>query len=364
MNAWVSGRCSPDGAVALVEVRHGVEPEAVEAEVEPEADEVDHGVGHFGVLVVEVGLVVVEAVPVVLLAGVVPRPVGALDVGEDDAGVGPLLVVVVPDVPVGLGVVPRRARLDEPRVLVAGVVHHQVGDDPDAAAVGVLQEGHQVADAPVVGVDVEEVADVVAAVADGRRVEGQHPDAVDAQPLDVVELLAQAAQVAGAVVVGVVEAADEHLVEDGVLEPARRGVEGALAAADRDGRRAHGVTARRRSPCRGRARGTTRSPGPRPRCGPPRRRPPARCASPSASVPSRPRSTAALARPCATSGPLASSAAQASAASSTSSGATTRLTRPIASASSARTWRPVKISSLARDGRSGGAAAACRRRRG
>ena len=45
----------------------------------------------------------------------------------------------------------------------------------------------------------------------------------------------------------------------------------------------------------------------------------------------------------------ASSAAQASAASSTSSGATTRLTSPIASASSARTWRPVKMSSLARD---------------
>ena len=220
--------------VALVQVGHRVEPEPVEAEIEPEAHQVDHGVGDFGVLVVEVGLVVVEAVPVVLLAGVVPGPVRALDVGEHDSGVGPLLVVVVPDVPVRLGVVPRRPRLDEPRVLVAGVVHHEVGDDPDAAAVRVLQERHQVADAPVVGVDVEEVADVVAAVAEGRGIERQHPDAVDAQPLHVVELLAQAAQVTGAVVVGVVVAPDEHLVEDGVLEPAHRGVEGALAGADRD----------------------------------------------------------------------------------------------------------------------------------
>ena len=39
----------------------------------------------------------------------------------------------------------------------------------------------------------------------------------------------------------------------------------------------------------------------------------------------------------------------ASAASSTSSGATTRFTSPMASASSARTWRPVRIISLARD---------------
>ena len=221
-------------AVALVQIGHRIEPEAVEAEVEPEPDEVDHGVGHFGILVVEVGLVVIEAVPVVLLAAVVPGPIRAFHVGEDDAGVGPLLVVVVPDVPVRLGVVPRRARLHEPGVLVAGVVHHEVGDDPDAAAVGVLEERDEVADAPVVGMDVEEVADVVSAVAERRRVEGQHPDAVDTQPLDVVELLAQALEIPGAVIVGIEVAPDEHLVEDRVLEPADRRVERGLARADRD----------------------------------------------------------------------------------------------------------------------------------
>ena len=66
----------------------------------------------------------------------------------------------------------------------------------------------------VLGQDGEEVADVVAAVAEGRLVEGQQPEAVDAEPLEVVELLGQAPEVAGAVVVGVEEAADEHLVED------------------------------------------------------------------------------------------------------------------------------------------------------
>ena len=248
---------------------------------------------------------VVEAVPVVLLARVVPRPVRALDVGEHDAGIGPLLVVVVPDVPVGLGVVPRRPRLHEPGVLVAGVVHDEVGDHPDAPAVGVLQEGHQVADAPVVGVDVEEVADVVAAVAERRGVEGQHPDAVDAEPLHVVELLAQPAQVAGAVVVGVVVAPDEHLVEDGVLEPADRWIEGALTGADRNGWRAHRVIARRRSPCPGRSRGTTRCRGRRPRSAATATNASRSMSSPVASVVSRPRSTADLARPWARTGPAA-----------------------------------------------------------
>ena len=52
-------------ALALVEVGHGVEAEAVEPEVEPEAEDVEHRLLHLGVVVVQVGLVGEEAVPVV-----------------------------------------------------------------------------------------------------------------------------------------------------------------------------------------------------------------------------------------------------------------------------------------------------------
>src|SRR5690606_33635923 len=47
------------------------------------------------------------------------------------------------------------------------------------------------------------------------------PEAVDPQPLQVVELLDEALQVAGAVVGAVEEATDEDFVEDGPLVPAR-----------------------------------------------------------------------------------------------------------------------------------------------
>ena len=73
--------------------------------------------------------------------------------------------------------------------------------------------------------DAEEVRDVVAAVPQRRRVHRQEPDAVDAEPLQVVELLRQPAQVARPVVVAVEEAAQVHLVEDGPLEPQRVALE-------------------------------------------------------------------------------------------------------------------------------------------
>jgi hypothetical protein len=209
------------GAVGLEQVRHRVEPEAVEPDVEPEADHVEHGRLDVLVAVVEVGLVGEEAVPVVLLAGGVVGPVRLLGVDEDDAGFGPPVVVVVPHVPVGLGVGATRPALLEPRVLIAGVVHHHVGDDLDASAVGFLDEGGGVGQVAVLGQHAEEVGYVVAAVAQGRLVEGQEPEAVDAEPLEVVELGRDAGQVAGAVVVGVVEAPHQDLVEHRLLEPAR-----------------------------------------------------------------------------------------------------------------------------------------------
>src|SRR5690606_6530329 len=63
------------------------------------------------------------------------------------------------------------------------------------------------------------VGDVVAAVGQRRRVPGVDPDGVDAEPGEVVELAAQAGDVAGAVTVPVGEAADVHLVDDGVAPP-------------------------------------------------------------------------------------------------------------------------------------------------
>ena len=87
-----------------------------------------------------------------------------------------------------------------------------------------------------------EVADVVAAVAQRRVVERRQPKAVDAKPLQVVELFGEPAQIAGAVGVGVVERPHQHLVEHGALEPGAVRGQGARHARSR---RRSGVPPRR-----------------------------------------------------------------------------------------------------------------------
>ena len=208
-------------AVALVEVGHGVEAKAVEAEVQPEAQDVEHRLADLGVVVVEVGLVMKEAVPVVRAALLVPRPVRRLGVDEDDPRAVVAGRVIRPHVPVALGVVGARARLLKPLAVRRRVVHDEVGDDADAALVRGLDERPHVVDRPVVGVHLVEVGDVVAAVAAGRLVHRQQPHARHAEPLQVVELLGQAAEVAVPVAGAVEEAAQVDLVEDRRLEPQR-----------------------------------------------------------------------------------------------------------------------------------------------
>ena len=206
--------------VPFVQIGDGIEPEPVQPEAEPEADDVEHGVAHLWVVVVEIGLVMEEAVPVVLLPLRVPGPVRRLIVDEDHPGIGVPGVVVGPDVPVRLGVRPVPPRLLEPRMLIAGVVDDEVGDHSDLAPVRLLDEHGGVVDGPVGRQHGEEVADVVAAVAKRRLEEGQQPDAVDAEPLEVFELVGDAQEITGPVGVRVIEAADEDLVEDRLLVPA------------------------------------------------------------------------------------------------------------------------------------------------
>src|SRR6185437_509797 len=63
------------GAVALDQIGNGIEAQRVYAEVQPEAHGGEDFLHDAGIIEVEIGLVGKEAVPVILLGGLVPSPV-------------------------------------------------------------------------------------------------------------------------------------------------------------------------------------------------------------------------------------------------------------------------------------------------
>ena len=208
-------------SLAGIEVRHRVEPETVDAHRQPVVHDVEHGLAHGRVVVVEAGLVRVEAVPEVGLGHGIERPVRRLEVLEDDAGPREAVRGVAPDVEIavhrpGLG----QPGPLEPRVLVGGVRQHQFGDDPDAASMRFAQEHAEVAERAVGGVHLPVVRNVIPVVAQRGGVERQQPQRGDPELLQVVELVDQAAEVPDAVAVAVMEGTDVDLVDDRVLVPA------------------------------------------------------------------------------------------------------------------------------------------------
>ena len=113
----------------------------------------------------------------------------------------------------------RVARLLKPRVLVRGVVQHQLGEDPHPPLVRLIQKRLEVVEVAVDGEDLVVVRRVVAVVAERALQKREQPQRVDAQPLEVRELFAEAREVAVAIIRGIKKRADVELVNDGVLVP-------------------------------------------------------------------------------------------------------------------------------------------------
>ena len=93
----------------------------------------------------------------------------------------------LPDIVVSVGVIHRLAALDEPGVLVRGVVDHQVHHNADAPLMGLGQQGVEVLHGAKPGVDGPVVGDVVAVVVIRRAEHGREPQRVDAERRKVVK---------------------------------------------------------------------------------------------------------------------------------------------------------------------------------
>src|SRR3954454_12927942 len=106
-------------ALTLIEIRHGIQTQSIDAHLQPKIEHVEDRLVYFRVVEVKIGLMRVEAMPVVRFCHCIPGPVGRFEIFEDDSGVAVLLLTLAPDVEI-----PRAASLVrltsalEPRMLI------------------------------------------------------------------------------------------------------------------------------------------------------------------------------------------------------------------------------------------------------
>jgi hypothetical protein len=90
---------------ALAEFANDGGAETIDAEIQPEPHYVPDGLEDGGIVVVEVGLMTEESVPVIRLRDGIPSPVRDLGIDKNDGDAPVTSVGVAPNVPIAPGIV-------------------------------------------------------------------------------------------------------------------------------------------------------------------------------------------------------------------------------------------------------------------
>ena len=200
-------------------MRNGVDAKPVDALIKPPAHHVVDGGAHLVVFPVEIGLTAAEQVHEILAGHVIPLPGRAAENRFPVIRLRPVLAVT-PDIPVAFGVIFRGARFEKPRVLVRGMIHDQVENQPHAALMHALQQPVEIGHGAELRHDPLIVADVVPVIVVGRRVHRADPDKIDAEIFQVIELFNNPVEIANTVAVAVFKAARINLVGRRLFPPA------------------------------------------------------------------------------------------------------------------------------------------------
>ena len=213
----------------LAQPERDVDPEPVDAEIEPEPQRLQPVGDDLGVGPVQVRLRRVERVQVPLPGSAVrlddPLPRRAAEpadpvVRRQLAARSAAVAEVVPRAggTAGCGC----EGLLEPRAIDRRVVRDDVDDDPQPPPVRLLDEVDRVGQRAERRIDRARVRDVIAGVVSGGGVERRQPDRVDAQLLEVVQPRDDAREVAEAVAVRVLERTRIDLVDGCAVPPGAR----------------------------------------------------------------------------------------------------------------------------------------------
>ena len=106
-------------------------------------------------------------------------------------------------------------------MLIGGVIGHEVEQHAQLAPVRLLDQTLGISQVAEDRIDVLIVADVVAGICHRRAVDGRQPDGIYAQRLYMIEMAADAFQIAQTIAIAVGERARINLVDAGTLPPGR-----------------------------------------------------------------------------------------------------------------------------------------------
>jgi len=196
-----------------------VDAKAVDAPVQPEADDVEDRGLHVRVMQVQLRLFAQEAVHIILAAPRIPCPGRASEHRLPVIGRRSVRLGIRPDIPVGPGIVAAGPAFDEPAMLVRRMRPYLIDDHAQAKRMGAGDQRVEIRKRAENGIDIAIVGHVIAEIAHRAFEHGRQPDGIDAKRCHIGQARGDAVEIADAIAIGVSKTARIDLIDGGAAPP-------------------------------------------------------------------------------------------------------------------------------------------------
>ena len=200
-------------------VVHGIQPEAIDPPVQPEAHHLQQPVLHIGVVKVQIRLAGQEVVQIILPPPRVPFPGRAAEDRHPVVRRAAIGQGIGPDIPVGLGVGAACPAFGKERVAVGRVAENLVDDHFQPQVMGTGDHGIEIVQRPEQRINSGVVGHVIPHVRHGRGEDRRQPDRICTKVRNMGQALRDARKVADAVARGILKGPWVNLIRHRAAPP-------------------------------------------------------------------------------------------------------------------------------------------------
>ena len=148
----------------LLDIDDGIDAETAHALVQPEVGCIVECLPDLRIFPVQIRLGRSEGVQVILLTGLAPGPGTAAKDGPPVGGRRAIGLGIPPDIPVAVLAVPAAGRVDEPGMLIGGMVIDQIHDHADAPAPAFRNQAFHIGHRAIGRINAREIGDIIAVI--------------------------------------------------------------------------------------------------------------------------------------------------------------------------------------------------------
>ncbi len=203
----------------LDEMPHHVDAKTVDTAPQPEPHHVRDRPAHLRVAPVQVRLLAQERMVIILATLVIELPGTAAELGDPVGRRPAVRTAITPDVPIAFRIIRRTAALNEPGMLVRGVIGNQVENELQVVGVRGRHQRIEIRERAEQRIDPDIVGNVVAEIHHRRGKDRRQPQRLNAELAQIRQPLDDTTEVADAVAIGILKRTRIDLIEDAGLPP-------------------------------------------------------------------------------------------------------------------------------------------------